>query len=404
MIRDVDFHYYRLLKRRIEEKTGIRILDFTDCVRISTIFAEEKINISAHTVARFFGILRENHKPYRSTLNLIATFLGHDSFSSFCQFEDMQLKEYLNGKHYFSTGDFSFTALELAIAESNWKHVRELLAAYQIDYRKQSITDFLGNAVRKHPQRTPFLKALAEIENGLHLFYESFVDEDDPDNYYSDALTSIYLKKKKDLGSTFFVESFLIGKKLYHNEMVSDKAIDKLFHAGIQPGVLHFHQLSRWFELRIILSSRTNQKAAKTLDIIAELLTFLPNFKAYEKRWVLARSLKALIFCDLWSYALQMDALKQEIITCYYEMDRSVSSIADLIIQLCAQDIQHNEGPILPIMKLDEPHLNETNARIAIEAATAFKHAQNPVKQIIQKNIIPFAQRTGNAWVLKMVQ
>jgi hypothetical protein len=57
-----------------------------------------------------------------------------------------------------------------------------------------------------------------------------------------------------------------------------------------------------------------------------------------------------------------------------------------------------------PLARIQEKHLNETNARIAIESATALIFAEQPVKNILQKNLFLFAEKNGNAWVLEIMK
>ena len=404
MKRELDYNYLSLLKRRLEDKTGIRVFEFNDCNRLSNALAQEKINISAHTLARFYDILKREHKPYRSTLNLMANFVGFRSFEDFCQNENEATKNRLNRKFSFSTGDFSFSALEIAIAQSDWKHVCQVLDTYEIDKRKQALTDFLGNEVRHHKDRFNFLKALMKIENGRHLFYESFVDEDDPGGYYSMALENLYKKAKKDTGSRFFVESYLTSKKIYNSTQVSSERKIMLSEIQLNPEDFHFHQLSRWFELRILIAHQDGKNFGVISKIVEEMLSINANYHFYDRRWILARSLKALAHCGLWRQALEIHNLKNEILLCYKNMEGVLSSIADLIVQLYAHLVLKDEIHLLPIMSLEDKHLNETNTRIAVESATALIYAQEPVKSILINNIVPFANNTGNSWVLNLIK
>ncbi len=404
MKHEFDDNHLSLLKKRLEEKTGMRVFDFNDCIRLSIKLSQEKINISAHTLARFYKILKKEHKPYRSTLNLMANFIGFTSFDEFCQYENDSLKRRLNRKFTFSTGDFSFSALEIAIAQSDWKHVCQVLDAYEIDKRKQALTDFLGNEVRHHKDRLNFLKALMEIENGRHLFYESFVDEDDPGGYYSMALENLYKKAKKDIGSRLFVESYLTSKKIYNSTQVANDRKIVLSEIQLNPEDFHFHQLSRWYELRILIAHQYGKNFGVIEKIIEEMLSINANYNFYYRRWILARSLKALAHCGLWVQALEINALKNEILLCYKNMEGVLSSIADLIIQLYAHLVLKDEIHLLPIMSLEDKHLNETNTRIAVESATALIYAQEPIKSILITNMIPFANKTGNSWVLNLLK
>ena len=75
--------FIKQLKNEIVRKVGFTINEFQDCKSLSDELAQLKITISAHTVARFFGLLKEEHRPYTSTLNLFSNYLGLDSFQHF---------------------------------------------------------------------------------------------------------------------------------------------------------------------------------------------------------------------------------------------------------------------------------------------------------------------------------
>ena len=139
--------------------------------------------------------MKENHRPYTSTLDLLSDFLGFESFAFFCNEIDKSKSNSLSDNRGLNTGDFSFTALELAIHSNDWRSMQTILESFEVTNRssKNDLTMFLGNSVRQHEEKDEFLKALIEIENGRLFYFEAFVDEDDPGNYYSDALTNYYV-------------------------------------------------------------------------------------------------------------------------------------------------------------------------------------------------------------------
>ena len=86
-------------------------------------------------------------------------------------------------------------------------------------------------------------------------------------------------------------------------------------------------------------------------------------------------------------------------------MEGKVKSIAELIIQLTYHALLRKNGDqIFAPNRIQEKHLNETNARIAIESATAILYAEQPVKNILEKNLLSFAEKSGNAWVLELLK
>lgn len=398
--------FIRQLKSEIERKVGFSINEFQDCKALSEEIKLFKISISAHTLARFFGLLKDEHRPYTSTLNLLANFLGLDSYNQF-------KKQLLNSNNFslknqmgdFTAGDFSFVALELAIQQCDWKNVQVILESYQLDNRKNDLSMFLGNAVRQHHQKDAFLKALVDIKNGVHLYYESFVDEDDPNSYYSKALLDYYKHVNKNEESQLFTTCFIHSKKAYLNKEFDKNQIKDVIETKYEFSNLHFHQVSRIFEMRILALGRTSKGMIQCDKIISEALELLPSFIFYNQCWILARMIKALSFTKKLNVALKNPDFNTAICSSYFKMEGKVKSIAELIIQLTYHALLRKNGDqIFAPNRIQEKHLNETNARIAIESATAYLFAEKQVKAILDKNLIPFSQKTGNAWVLEMLK
>jgi hypothetical protein len=49
-------------------------------------------------------------------------------------------------------------------------------------------------------------------------------------------------------------------------------------------------------------------------------------------------------------------------------------------------------------------HDNETNSRIAIEAATSLLYAEEKIKSILEKNVYSFAKKTGHTWLFELLE
>ena len=407
MFQGTESYYIDQLKRKLEEKIGFQILQFHDCRIFSELLSKVKITISAHTLARFFGLMKENHLPYTSTLNLFADFLGFESFAFFCNELVKSQAFSLSDRRGLSSGDFSFTALELAIHSNDWRSMQTILESFEVTSKayKNDMTMFLGNAVRQHAEKDDFLKALIEIENGRHLFFEAFVDEDDPGNYYSNALTKYYATTKKEIESTLFHTCFVNTKKIYLNQKVEHKDVNFIRFESLQMDKLHFHQISRLYELKILVELSNANFNNKMDKYIGEVLSLLPEYTAYEKSWILARIIKALAYTKSLKNALNLNEFKTAIYQTYVALNGKIDSIAELILQLTVNSYKDIfEVETYPLARIQEKHLNETNARIAIESATAYLFAEKQVKAILDKNLMPFSQKTGNAWVLEMLK
>jgi hypothetical protein len=400
MLQRTESFYLDQLKSKLEEKIGFQVLQFEDCRVLSNLLRNEKINVSAHTLARFYGVLKEAHRPYTSTLNLLADFLGFGNYANFCSQIKRSHSNALANNRGISGGDFSYSALELAIQMNDWKNVQHILENFEYTFRedKNFMTAFLGNSVRQHPHKTKFLKTLFEIENGRLLYFESFVDEDDPGGYYSDALTTFYAQKNEGLQKNLFHSCFINTKKIYLNQNVHKKDIELVVNTPLEMNEFHFHQISRMMELRILMDARNNriiQKMDKHVDFILDSLS---GYTKYEKCWVIARAIKAFTFSNVLDKALEINDFRQAIFDTYQEMKGLIDSVAELIIQLIVHAYPNHFGKsLIPPMRFNT--FNENNARIAIESATALIYAENPVKKVIEKNLNSFADKTGNGWI-----
>jgi hypothetical protein len=406
MIPSKEIYYIEQLKEKLEGKIGFKILRFYDCRIFSELLEKEKIIVSPHTLARFYGLLKRGHKPYVSTMNMLAEFLGHESFAVFSAKIDALNVQLLSSPNCFLTGEFSFIALELAIHNCDYKNVQLILEEY--DYKnsleKNEVTAFLGKAVRNHAKKDGLLKALVEIENGRDLFYESFVDEDDLGNYYSDALSNHYIKHKKDEKSLLFKSCFQNAKKIYQNKLCDKFELDFIQNFSFDLTQLHFHQLSRLFELKILISGQQNKPLSHTSGIVQEMLSVISYYTIDEQKWFISRVIKALAFTNRFTFALHNSEFKEKITQYYFQTVGKVTDVAELINQLTSHIIIDKPNKLHPLQKIKGNPINETNTRIAVESATAYLYAKQPIKSIIDKNLRNFAQQTGNSWIMNLLE
>jgi len=391
------------LKKKIELKLGFAVLTYHDCKKVTLRLKQDKISISPLTIARIFNLVNDTKRPYHSTLDLLTRFLGYESFSSFCiDTSDLVGKRLFNPSFEIVNG--SFQALELACQQADWKMVKFILDEINPHKDDYEFPMFLGNIVRNHPQRNAFIKALMEVEVGRVYFFERFVDEDDPDGYFSNALNLFCSNYRRDIGSQIFKVCFQLAKQIYQENKfdVSEwRSIDQL---GLNYKELHFHQISRWFELKILFASLDFNPLQKAQKIVEELLEILPKFNNNDQCWIIARPLKALAHIGLLYDVLGVSEIKEQINNVFVAMDGRISSIGDLIVQFVCHAFVDNHQSLSNPKSISSSHFNETYSRIAIESATSLLYVQDPVKTRIEKNLRPFVQKTGNSWVLNIIK
>ncbi|NBV08401.1 MAG: hypothetical protein EBR91_05975 [Flavobacteriia bacterium] len=391
------------LKKKIELKLGFAVLSYHDCKKVTLRLKQDKISISPLTIARIFNLVNDTKRPYHSTLDLLTRFLGYESFSSFCiDTSDLVGKRLFNPSFEIVNG--SFQALELACQQADWKMVKFILDEINPHKDDYEFPMFLGNIVRNHPQRNAFIKALMEVEVGRVYFFERFVDEDDPDGYFSNALTLFCSNYRRDIGSQIFKICFQLAKQIYQENKfdVSEwRSIDQL---RLNYKELHFHQISRWFELKILFASLDFNPLQKAQKIVEEILEILPKFNNNDQCWIIARPLKALAHIGLLYDVLGVSEIKEQINNVFVAMDGRISSIGDLIVQFVCHAFVYNHQSLSNPKSISSSHFNETYSRIAIESATSLLYVQDPVKTRIEKNLRPFVQKTGNSWVLNIIK
>jgi hypothetical protein len=133
------------------------------------------------------------------------------------------------------------------------------------------------------------------------------------------------------------------------------------------------------------------------------MLNILPSYELEDQVWFLSRAIKALAFTDRLKKALNFHSFKRKIIDYYIQKGGKVDVVGDLIIQFICKLIYDESYENLPLKRLNGTHINETNARISIESATAFLYSQEPIKKVIESNLFSFADKTGNGWIKGLI-
>jgi hypothetical protein len=407
-IKITDDFYLHELRKAIRTKVESQMIEFKECRKLSYTLSEFGTPVSAHTIARFFGILGVENRPYSSTLDLLCQFIGYDSYSKFCTAIRQNFEFSLFApKDAFSTGSYSLIAFELAIAESDWKSMNDLLESVDPEHPfTYELVMFLGNAVRNHPNKKDFLHALSQSKSGRWFFYECFVDEDDDNNYYSDALIHYYAKCPIPLGNQIFTKCFLAVKSIYANKPIDKLKFKWIKMEGITYEQFHFHEISRILELKILLDyqDKTLQRNyGAHLDLVCALSEKMPHFNA---SWVLARTIKALSFSGKFKLAMDYEPFRNILFKRFHENSTRIHSIGELIIQFVGHSYllkEKNERYNLPPIKLSYRHDNETKTRVLVESATALLYAEDPVKRMLEKNIYNYSEKTNQTWINQLI-
>ncbi len=411
--------YLRELSSRLQRHLLIDVKDFNDCKNASEKLRNQGLVISAHTLARFFGILKNNHNQYTSTLNLMCKFIGLDSYAIFCKDIKQRTENALfNPVDTFKTSSFTLITLEIALANKDWKSVQDIVNDFNInDPLKNELVMLLGKSVRHNQNKQLLLKKLIEIEQGRILFYESYVDEDDPRGYYSRALKNYYKPRFPNYNNQLFLQCFIMSKAIYLNEVIDLTLLNSsVLNLDVPFKKLHFHEISRYLELQILLDFKKGflkNNLLNHLEQITELTAgyvyndkYTLEFLNHDRCWIVARSLKALAFAGFLKDALKQDSFRLLIEELYIGSLKNIGSVAELIIQYVLHAINKqkaHDNDYFPPKRITSFWDNETNSRIAIEAATSLLYAEEKIKPILEKNVYSFAKKTGHTWLFELL-
>ena len=399
--------YHRILCEKLITISGINVTTHKNCRSLALEIGRNGYSISAHTLARLFGLL-SFRKSYPATLDILANYLGHASFSHFIINEKQKLIRGLNDpENLFGQGDYSMIALELAIETNDQKIIQRILESVELKSPDSiKLTALLGTQVRRSKNKSKLLQTLSCIASGRRLFYESFVDEEDANGYFSKAIETYYLPNVSIINNKIFGYCFLISNGIYSNKSVTHllNEFEKFKLIG-NARKLHFHEISRLIECQILIDGRSGKIKNTYLLYIDELLSYEHDFDQHSFAWIIARPIKALALNCMLKKSLLFMPFSEAIMRCY--RNSNVESLAELILQFVVHSHfkKSNDLNFLPPLKLLINNLdNESNTRVILEAATAFIYADKRMQVLLKKNIDTFANQTNQTWIAELLE
>jgi hypothetical protein len=400
--------YYDQLKRDLVQKSGVSMTSFSDTVLLSAHMEAAKYSISAHTLARFFGFL-PRRKLYPSTLRILCNYLGFEHFESYRNFvKQTHSRSLFATNGLFENESYSLQSFEMAIQLMDLNEIQEHLDCIDFTHERiEEIAHLTGFLVRNSAQQNRLLELLIQTSNGRRLFFERFVDEDDPNGYFSSALQKHYFKEAKSGNSKLFYNCYLIANASYHHKKINEdwlKAVRKEMHK-IDYRQLHFHEVSRVFETQILIDFQRGGYSQNSLTSIQdEILIVIQSMNNHAKSWVLARVMKALAFSNQLSLAMQNNDFYKVLVDVHKK--NNVTSIGELMVQLVFSRYAEKESKELSVpMTLKSQYFqNEYNTRLSTEAATKYLFALPEEQRKLASSLYSFSMKTGTSWVMNLIK
>lgn len=401
--------YLISISSQIETLLGYKINNIADAKKVASLFDANKLTISSHTIARIFGVVKPFRTPYKETLNLLAQFLKYKDWDDYCANQTNIPFD----PNYFLTeasDGFSLAVLQLALVNEDVCSL-QLVIDKATNNESQSLlftaAALIGEYVRNSSKQKEMLQLLADTSKGRELFYECYVDEDNPNNYFTEALVQFYLPKVTDDYKRLFVYSFVISQTAHKDQIASTYIPEfKKLTAQLDKNNCHFHELSRWLECLIIIDGCNGVLKNTWKNHIDELLELIIDLSELDRAWIIARSLKALVLFDLKEEVFHHAEFNAAIALLIQNQRKESHHMALYVIQLywIAKLTYFNNKTIYHPFRIHSTLFqNESNEKAAIEFAIAAFFASGDNKQIVERNLNSFCETKGTLWVLKLV-
>ncbi len=404
-VRHISSLYYKELQRDLIIKSTFSMHSFHDCERLSVRMSEEGFAISAHTLARFFGILPPR-RTYPSTLNLMCRFLGFEDFGSFVEIKRHSIEgSLLRDDAFFSDTSFSVYGFELALRLCDESLIRTYLEAIVYPHdRFYELSQSVGAIVRCSPHRNRLLELFASFPVGRALFFESFVDEDDPDGYYSLALEKYYLRNSSSPNSKIFTYAFLICRSVYKGMPINEDWVT-FFKRETQQKELFpwfFHEASRIMETELLIDWCSGALSKSKVYVFLErCLNQLKQHDTHASKWILARTLKALSKTGWLGVAINYPPFRSVLLNIHSHL--AIDSIGALIVQFinhcCFKDELEPASP--PLAVKNRGFLNESITRLSVESVTRLIYASDLEYKHLSPSFTAFSKMHGTDWLLE---
>lgn len=395
-------YYIQHISNQIEQAVNRKIKGFPDTIWLANQFEERNLFISGHTLARVFGVIPNNNKPYKTTLDTLARFLQYENWDTYLQLHAGQLTK----NNFFlseNASGFSEVVLELALVTKNYDELHRILLlynSYELNEFHFHIANLIGLFVQENRADDVLLEVLAKSRAGQSLFYGCFVDEENKDNYFSNALLRYYLPNVPTIESQIFVNTYCLAQALYKSEKVEPYINDfQKIMASIDLKKSHYHLVSRILECEILLLKHQDDEKNKLKKILDKIIFYSKIYKQNE--WIVARSLRALLHCNYKESISTNEKLKALLRVILFKNQAYNYSAALYIIQLYwlfnSEDkkIEKYKPIILPQTYLQ----NNKPERKAIELATALRFSKGKNHQLIKQHLFQYCEENNLSWI-----
>jgi hypothetical protein len=401
--------YLIALCNQLEIQLGFKIKNIANAQKCSEVLALEKLYISSHTLARLFGVVKPFRTPYTDTLNVLVRYLNYNDWEDYC---NNQTNIPFDPNYFLteSSDGFSLAVLQLALANEDFKALQFVLEKAKENKNEAILftsAELIGAYVRKSKKQKELLQLLADSSIGHLFFYECYVDEDNNNNYFSEALVNYYLPNVTNDFRKLYVYCFSISQTAHKEQKIS--IYSKEFIALttlLDISKSHFHERSRWIECLILIDGFNKVLQNTWKHHVNELVALTIGLSLNEKAWLLSRPLKALLLFGFKEELFNCQEWNEVVDNIIKNQTKELHSMALYVLQLywISKSMYLNSKTIYTPFRIHNILFqNESNEKTAIEFAIASLFASGENKQIISGNLKRFCETKGVHWVMKMI-
>lgn len=178
-----DEELYMFLKKEIKQVFGRPIITSKDCIDLKTdIFLKTAFTVSRDTLRRFFNLVASPYSPGASTIEILCRYCGFASPAEFMDARHKKVENKLAEQQFF-----------LQYLLKIFLSMPEVKGSDTFLYIMKTTVTFLKDNER---MADLFQKAIVKTENGMHYYFEQFINIDKLESYYGNGI-SLYINEAR---------------------------------------------------------------------------------------------------------------------------------------------------------------------------------------------------------------
>jgi hypothetical protein len=221
----------------LERKTSINLKTKTDCAKVSALMIHEGFALSASTLYRIFISNKSQTRPFTTTLNEIAHFLGFKSFDDFSQWAETNRHSIYSNASPSKNSNNTKSLLSINIELKNYDALKVFFDQY-LDRFNDAIFFPIGREIYctalRHPESVEcFIEKFAGHPVVRRAFFELYADPDFHIQTYDKAIEQYIAKSHSSqykISEPHQAEIF--GRTLLLKNAINKKDKDDIIRRG----------------------------------------------------------------------------------------------------------------------------------------------------------------------------